>query len=205
MKDACYLANQKLLEHLHNYFHLLIKSIKFIRAKKTRVLAQFPIQHLAFHIRPCLKKRHLNQLGQIPTLSHQDSAYLNNKVNQLSNTINSSAGIDFVEGTGSMQSTDIVAEYIRRISEEIPVSLGDALKVVVDCGNGVPGMVAPAVLRAIGHDVIELFCDVDGDFPNHHPDPSQPENLQQLIAAVFDGFPAALGERAGGLVRCDLG
>ena len=93
---------------------------------------------------------------------------------------------DFVEGTGSMQSTDIVAEYIRRISEEIPVSLGDALKVVVDCGNGVPGMVAPAVLRAIGHDVIELFCDVDGDFPNHHPDPSQPENLQQLIAAVLE-------------------
>jgi len=110
---------------------------------------------------------------------------------------------DYVEGTGSMQSTDIVAEYIRRISEEIPVSLGDALKVVVDCGNGVPGMVAPAILRAIGHDVIELFCNVDGDFPNHHPDPSQPENLQQLIAAVqeegadlglaFDGDGDRLG------------
>ena len=93
---------------------------------------------------------------------------------------------DFVEGTGSMQSTDIIAEYIRRISEEIPVSLGDALKVVVDCGNAVPGMVAPAILRAIGHDVIELFCDVDGNFPNHHPDPSQPENLQQLIATVLE-------------------
>ncbi len=110
---------------------------------------------------------------------------------------------DFIEGTGSMQSTDIVAEYIRRISEEIPVSLGDALKVVVDCGNGVPGMVAPAILRAIGHDVVELFCNVDGDFPNHHPDPSQPENLQQLIAAVqeegadlglaFDGDGDRLG------------
>ena len=93
---------------------------------------------------------------------------------------------DFIEGTGSMQSTDIVAEYIRRISEEIPVSLGDALKIVVDCGNAVPGMVAPAVLRAIGHDVIELFCDLDGDFPNHHPDPSQPENLQQLIDTVLE-------------------
>ncbi|MCC6708699.1 MAG: phosphomannomutase/phosphoglucomutase [Gammaproteobacteria bacterium] len=110
---------------------------------------------------------------------------------------------DYIEGTGSMQSTDIVAEYIRRISEEIPVSLGDALKVVVDCGNGVPGMVAPAILRAIGHDVVELFCDVDGDFPNHHPDPSLPENLQQLIAAVqeegadlglaFDGDGDRLG------------
>ncbi len=93
---------------------------------------------------------------------------------------------DFIEGTGSMQSTDIVSEYIRRISEEIPVSLGDALKIVVDCGNAVPGMVAPAVLRAIGHDVVELYCDLDGDFPNHHPDPSQPENLQQLINTVLE-------------------
>ena len=110
---------------------------------------------------------------------------------------------DFVDGTGSLQSTDIVAEYIRRISEEIPVTLGNALKVVVDCGNGVPGMVAPAILRAIGHDVIELFCTVDGDFPNHHPDPSQPENLQQLIGTVaaegadlglaFDGDGDRLG------------
>lgn len=93
---------------------------------------------------------------------------------------------DFIEGTGSQQSADIVAEYIRRISEEIPVSLGRAMKVVVDCGNGVPGAVAPDVLRAIGHDVIELYCDVDGDFPNHHPDPSQPENLADLINAVQD-------------------
>lgn len=93
---------------------------------------------------------------------------------------------DFVDGQGSVQSTEIVPDYIRRISEEIPVTLGNALKVVVDCGNGVPGIVAPAILRAIGHDVIELFCEVDGDFPNHHPDPSQPENLQALIDAVAD-------------------
>ncbi len=93
---------------------------------------------------------------------------------------------DFTEGTGSLQSTDIVAEYIRRISEEIPVTLGKAMRVVVDCGNGVPGAVAPDILRAIGHDVIELFCEVDGDFPNHHPDPSQTENLEALIQAVAD-------------------
>lgn len=93
---------------------------------------------------------------------------------------------DFVEGTGSMQATDIIAEYIRRISEDIPVTLGNALNVVVDCGNGVAGMIAPDILRAIGHDVIELFCEVDGDFPNHHPDPSQPENLQALIDTVVD-------------------
>ncbi|MBX9607090.1 MAG: phosphomannomutase/phosphoglucomutase [Gammaproteobacteria bacterium] len=110
---------------------------------------------------------------------------------------------DFIEGTGSLQSTDIVAEYIRRISEEIPVSLGESLKIVVDCGNGVPGMVAPAILRAIGHDVTELYCEVDGNFPNHHPDPSQPENLTALIEAVqeegadlglaFDGDGDRLG------------
>lgn len=93
---------------------------------------------------------------------------------------------DFIEGTGSMQAAEIVPDYIRRISEDIPVTLGNALKVVVDCGNGVPGIVAPAILRAIGHDVIELFCEVDGDFPNHHPDPSQPENLEQLINTVAD-------------------
>ena len=93
---------------------------------------------------------------------------------------------DFIDGTGSLQSTDIVAEYIRRISEEIPVTLGHALKIVVDCANSVPGVVAPDILRAIGHDVIELYCDVDGDFPNHHPDPSQPENLTALVAAVLE-------------------
>ena len=93
---------------------------------------------------------------------------------------------DFTAGEGTMQSTEIVPDYIRRISEEIPVTLGNALKVVVDCGNGVPGIVAPHILRAIGHDVVELYCEVDGDFPNHHPDPSQPENLADLIQTVVD-------------------
>ena len=93
---------------------------------------------------------------------------------------------DYTEGQGEQQSLDIVGEYLRRISEEIPVSLGSALKIVVDCGNGIPGVVAPEVLRAIGHDVIELYCEVDGHFPNHHPDPSQPENLADLITRVRD-------------------
>lgn len=89
-------------------------------------------------------------------------------------------------GTGSMQSADIVADYIRRVSDDIPVALGGAFKLVVDCGNGVAGGVAPQLLQALGHDVIELYCDVDGGFPNHHPDPSQPENLQALIARVHE-------------------
>lgn len=122
---------------------------------------------------------------------------------------------DYIEGTGSLQATEIVPDYIRRISEEIPVTLGNALKVVVDCGNGVPGIVAPHVLRAIGHDVIELYCDVDGSFPNHHPDPSQPENLVALIDAVaeegadlglaFDGDGDRLGvvDNAGNVIWPD--
>jgi phosphomannomutase / phosphoglucomutase len=93
---------------------------------------------------------------------------------------------DFVSGEGTMQTTEIIPDYIRRISEEIPVTLGNALKVVVDCGNSVPGIVAPHILRAIGHDVIELYCDIDGNFPNHHPDPSQEENLQDLINMVLE-------------------
>ncbi len=122
---------------------------------------------------------------------------------------------DFTTGTGNLQEIEIVPDYIRRISEDIPVSLGDALKVVVDCGNGVPGIVAPHILRAIGHDVIELYCEVDGEFPNHHPDPSQPENLEDLIAIVrheqadlglaFDGDGDRLGvvDREGNILWPD--
>ncbi|HTT08401.1 MAG TPA: phosphomannomutase/phosphoglucomutase [Gammaproteobacteria bacterium] len=110
---------------------------------------------------------------------------------------------DLTEGHGELQNTEIVAEYIQRISEDIPVALGASLRIVVDCGNGVAGGVAPRLLRALGHDVLELFCDVDGNFPNHHPDPSQPENLKTLIAVVreqqadlglaFDGDGDRLG------------
>ena len=58
------------------------------------------------------------------------------------------------------------------------------LKIVLDCGNGVAGIIAPRIFKSLGHEVIELFCDVDGSFPNHHPDPSKIENLQDLIQKV---------------------
>ncbi|MCP4042993.1 MAG: phosphomannomutase/phosphoglucomutase [Gammaproteobacteria bacterium] len=93
-------------------------------------------------------------------------------------------GGNLMTGEGSLQSMDVGAEYIRRVSEDIPVALGGAYKLVVDCGNGVAGEVAPRVYRALGHDVIELYCEVDGNFPNHHPDPIQPENLTDLIRKV---------------------
>lgn len=110
---------------------------------------------------------------------------------------------ELVSGSGSVQSMDLVPDYVRQVSEDVPVALGTAYKIVVDCGNGVAGDVAPKLLRALGHDVVELYCEVDGYFPNHHPDPSQPENLRALIDAVqehkadlgfaFDGDGDRLG------------
>ena len=93
---------------------------------------------------------------------------------------------DFQSGKGNTQDMEVVDEYIRRVTEDVPVALGNSFKVVIDCGNGIAGAVAPKLIRALGHDVIELYCDVDGKFPNHHPDPSQPENLKDLIAAIAD-------------------
>ena len=110
---------------------------------------------------------------------------------------------DFETGQGGLETHEILADYIRRVSEDIPVALGNAFKLVVDCGNGVAGVLAPQLYKAMGHEVVELFCEVDGKFPNHHPDPSQPENLQALIDKVqaeqadlgfaFDGDGDRLG------------
>lgn len=99
---------------------------------------------------------------------------------------------DMASGQGGLQTVDITADYIRRASEDIPVALGGAFKVVVDCGNGVAGMTAPQLYRALGHDVVELYCEVDGNFPNHQPDPSQPDNMKDLIEKVR-GTGADLG------------
>ncbi len=110
---------------------------------------------------------------------------------------------DYTSGQGSLQTVDITADYLRRASEDIPVALGGAFKMVVDAGNGVAGGIAPQLYRALGHDVIELYCEIDGNFPNHHPDPSQPGNLTALINKVketgadigfaFDGDGDRLG------------
>lgn len=110
---------------------------------------------------------------------------------------------DLESGRGELEGADVVAAYIRRISEDIPVALGGAFRIVIDCGNGVAGAVVPQLIRALGHDVIEMNCEVDGRFPIHHPDPSQPENMQALIEKVraedadiglaFDGDGDRLG------------
>ena len=90
---------------------------------------------------------------------------------------------DFSSGSGTLEKREILEDYLRTITGDIDI--GREMKVVVDCGNGVAGPVAPKLLKRMGCDVIELHCDVDGDFPNHHPDPSKPENLQDLVETVL--------------------
>ena len=91
---------------------------------------------------------------------------------------------DFLKGAGDLSAQNLRADYIGRIDED--VQLGRPMKVVVDCGNGAAGLVAPDLLRTLGCEVIELYCEVDGAFPNHPPDPSQEANLRELIAAVAE-------------------
>lgn len=92
---------------------------------------------------------------------------------------------DFTHGNGTESSHDIASAYIERIASDI--KLKRPLKLTVDCGNGVPGAFAGKLYRALGCEVEELFCEVDGHFPNHHPDPSVPENLKDLIENLLTG------------------
>jgi phosphomannomutase len=108
---------------------------------------------------------------------------------------------DYVKKRGRSAGMDIVAEYTHRIAADC--KLARPMKIVIDSGNGIPGASSPAVLRALGCTVDEMYSEVDGDFPNHHPDPSKPENLAELIARVkstdaelglaFDGDGDRLG------------
>ncbi|MEI8156598.1 MAG: phosphomannomutase/phosphoglucomutase [Burkholderiales bacterium] len=90
-----------------------------------------------------------------------------------------------LQAGGQCQKADVLAAYRARIVGGI--QLARPIKIVVDCGNGIAGASAPDILRAIGCEVTELFSEVDGNFPNHHPDPSKPENLKDLIAALKAG------------------
>jgi len=89
---------------------------------------------------------------------------------------------DLSEGVGQAEQVDVLDSYFKRIRDD--VALARPLKVVVDCGNGVAGVIAPQLIEALGCKVIPLFCEVDGNFPNHHPDPGKLENLEDLIAKV---------------------
>lgn len=103
--------------------------------------------------------------------------------------------------TGKVRELKVQEAYSKRIASDI--KLKRPMKIVIDSGNGVAGASAPAIFRALGCEVIELFSEVDGNFPNHHPDPSKPENLRDLIGALknsnaelglaFDGDGDRLG------------
>lgn len=89
---------------------------------------------------------------------------------------------DFHSGKGQLQERDLCQDYLLAITEDIVVPR--SLRVVVDCGNGIAGDLAPDVYASLGCEVIPLYCEVDGHFPNHHPDPSLAENLQDLVLSV---------------------
>lgn len=89
---------------------------------------------------------------------------------------------DLASGVGRIEQVDVLERYFKQIRDDI--ALAKPMRVVVDCGNGVAGVIAPQLIEALGCTVIPMYCDVDGNFPNHHPDPGKLENLQDLIARV---------------------
>jgi phosphomannomutase/phosphoglucomutase len=108
---------------------------------------------------------------------------------------------NLTSGMGDYKTHDVTEAYLSRIAGD--VKLARPMKIIVDCGNGVPGAFAPELYRRLGCTVEEMYCEVDGTFPNHHPDPSVPKNLEDLIARLktsdaelgfaFDGDGDRLG------------
>ncbi|MDP3539265.1 MAG: phosphomannomutase/phosphoglucomutase [Azonexus sp.] len=104
-------------------------------------------------------------------------------------------------GKGERRVADVLPAYVERIVGD--VKLARPMKIVMDCGNGVAGAIAPELFKRLGCEIVPLFCEVDGHFPNHHPDPSKPENLADVIKALketdaeigiaFDGDGDRLG------------
>ncbi len=92
---------------------------------------------------------------------------------------------DLTHGSGKVRQEDVREAYLARIVSD--VKLARRMRVAIDCGNGVAGELAPALMRRLGCEVTELFCEIDGNFPNHHPDPAHPENLEDLIKTVTSG------------------
>jgi phosphomannomutase / phosphoglucomutase len=132
--------------------------------------------------------------GVMVTGSHNPPQYNGLKMMLAGDTLSGEAiqalraritGNDLATGNGTYRTHDIRAAYLDRITGSIKPAR--PMRIAVDCGNGVAGATAPELYRRLGCTVEELFCEVDGTFPNHHPDPSQPHNLEDLIAALKKG------------------
>ncbi|MGA0115916.1 MAG: phosphomannomutase/phosphoglucomutase [Burkholderiales bacterium] len=132
--------------------------------------------------------------GVMVTGSHNPPQYNGLKMMLAGDTLSGEAiqglraritGNNLASGNGSYRTHDIRAAYLDRIVSTI--KLARPMRIAVDCGNGVAGATAPELYRRLGCSVEELYCEVDGSFPNHHPDPSQPHNLGDLIAALKKG------------------
>ena len=119
---------------------------------------------------------------------------------------------DLHKGAGKYSTREVREDYLKRIVSDVKIER--PLHVVVDCGNGVPGATAPELYRRLGCTVTELYCEVDGNFPNHHPDPSDPHNLQDIVETLktrgdigfaFDGDGDRLGvvTKAGNIIYPD--
>lgn len=150
------------------------------------------------------------QAGVMVTGSHNPPEYNGFKIALGDRVLDGDALLDlrkrmlegvFSEGNGTVEQLDLTSEYVDAVVRE--VQLARPLRVVVDAGNGVAGDLAVATLEALGCEVVPLFCEPDGYFPNHHPDPSQPDNLESLMLEVqaqdadlgiaFDGDGDRLG------------
>jgi phosphomannomutase/phosphoglucomutase len=108
------------------------------------------------------------------TLSGDDIQQLRQRIEQQ----------NFKQGSGGLSNQPVAKEYVQRIVGD--VKLQRPLRIAIDCGNGVAGAIAPALFKALGCQVVPLYCEVDGTFPNHHPDPSKPENMKELINTVVN-------------------
>lgn len=181
--------------------------IKGLRSAGCDVLdigqAPTPLLNFALHTQPV-------QAGVVVTGSHNPPEYNGFKIvigdrvldgDGLQELRRRMAGGVFGSGNGALERVDLLGEYTDAVLRE--VQLARPLKVVVDGGNGVAGELAVAALEALGCEVVSLFCDPDGSFPNHHPDPSSPDNLASLVLEVqaqgadlgfaFDGDGDRLG------------
>jgi phosphomannomutase/phosphoglucomutase len=137
--------------------------------------------------------------GVMVTGSHNPPEYNGLKMMLAGDTLSGEAiqrlracieGGAFSSGAGTWRQDDVTEAYYQRITGD--VKLARPMNIIVDAGNGVPGAFAPTLYRRLGCSVRELYCEVDGSFPNHHPDPSHPENLRDLIRALDSG-PEELG------------